>query len=80
MKLSTGNMMSITEVNQNFSKAARLAEAKGEVVIMKNNKPKFCLIDLDTNPQIEMTEDEKLEFVARRILNKHRKAFEELAK
>ena len=30
--------------------------------------------------QIEMTEDEKLEFVAARILREHRAAFEELAK
>ena len=44
------------------------AEKKGRVVIFKNNRPKLLVIDLDTEPQIEMTEDEKLEFVAARIL------------
>jgi antitoxin Phd len=38
------------------------------------------VIDLDTEPQIEMSEEEKLEFVAGRILREHRAAFEELAK
>lgn len=80
MTLNTGSMISITDANQNFSKAARLAEAKGEIVIMKNNKPKFCLIDLENNPIIEMTDDEKIEFVARRILKQHKNAFLELAK
>ena len=35
---------------------------------------------LDTEPQIEMSEDEKFAFVAARILREHRAAFEELAK
>ena len=29
---------------------------------------------------LEMTEDEKLEFIARRILKEHKAAYEELAK
>lgn len=57
-----------------------MAEAQGRVVVFKNNRPKYLLIDLDTEPQIEMTEDEKLDFVAARILREHRAAFEELAK
>ena len=59
---------------------AKLAEKRGHVVVFKNNRPKLLVIDLDTEPQIEMTEDEKLEFVAARILQEHRAAFEELAK
>jgi antitoxin Phd len=69
-----------TEANQNFSKVTRLAEQKGHVVVFKNNRPKLLVIDLDAEPQIDMTEDEKLEFVAARILREHRAAFEELAK
>ena len=45
----------------------------------KSNFSKI-VIDLDTEPQIEMSEDEKFEFVAARILREHRAAFEELAK
>jgi antitoxin Phd len=38
------------------------------------------LIDLENSPIIEMTDDEKIDFVAARILKLYRPAFEELAK
>ena len=80
MTINTNNIVSATEANQNFSKVAKLAEKKGHIVVFKNNRPKLLVIDLDTEPQIEMTEDEKFYFVASRILRDHRAAFEELAK
>ena len=80
MVIDTGSIVSATEANQNFSKIARIAEKKGHVVVFKNNRPKLLVIDLDSEPQIEMTEDEKIDFVAARILREHKSAFEELAK
>ena len=80
MTMDTNAIVTATEANQNFSRVARLAEKYGHVVVMKYNRPKLLVIDLDTEPQIEMSEDEKLEFVAARILREHKAAFEELAK
>ena len=80
MMIDTTAIVTATEANQNFSKVAKTAERKGHVVVFKNNRPKLLVIDLDTEPQIEMTEDEKIQFVAERILREHRAAFEELAK
>ena len=80
MTIDTNAIVTATEANQNFSRVAKLAEKKGRVIVFKNNRPKLLVIDLDTEPQIEMTEDEKLQFVAERILREHRTAFEELAK
>ena len=80
MTIDTNAIVTATEANQNFSKVAKLAEKKGRVVVFKNNRPMLLVIDLDTEPQIEMTEDEKIDFVAARILREHRAAFEELAK
>ena len=80
MTVDSSTIFSETEANQNFSRVAKIAEEKGHVVVFKNNRPKLLVIDLDTEPQIEMTEDEKFEFVAARILREHRAAFEELAK
>ena len=80
MTIDTNSIVTATEANQNLSKVAKLAEKRGQVVVFKNNRPKLLVIDLDTEPQIEMTEDEKLDFVAARILREHRAAFEELAK
>ena len=49
-------------------------------MIFKNNRPKFLLIDMEHSPVLELTDDEKIDIVAARILNRFRPAFEELAK
>ena len=80
MKISTEQIVSITEANQNFSRVARMADKQGTVYIFKNNKPKYKLVDLENSGEIEMTDDEKIDFVATRVLKRYRAAFEELAK
>ncbi len=80
MTIDISAIVTATEANQNFSRVAKLAEKKGHVVVFKNNRPKLLVIDLDTEPQIDMTDDEKIDFVAARILREHKAAFEEMAK
>lgn len=80
MNIDTNTIVSVTEANQNFSRVTRIAEKRGQAVIFKNNRPKYMLIDLENSPMIEMTEDEKIDFVAARILKKYKAAFLELAK
>ena len=80
MTIDTNAIMSVTEANQNFSRVTRLADAKGEVVLFKNNRPKYLLLDMDGSAYFDMTDDEKIDVIAARILKKFRPAFEELAK
>ena len=80
MTIDTNTIVSATEANQNFSRVARIADAHGQAVIFKNNRPKYILVDVDSMPYFEMTDDEKIDVVAARILKEHRAAFEELAK
>ena len=80
MDINSKKIVSISEANQNFSKVARQAEREGEVYIFKNNKPKYKLVDIEQDESIEMSDDEKIDFVAARILRIYRPAFEELAK
>ncbi len=80
MNIHSNNIVSISEANQNFSRIARMVEQRGDLYIFKNNKPKYKLIDLETDTTIQMTDDEKIDFVAARVLREYRKAFEELAK
>ena len=80
MNINTNQIVSISEANQNFSRVARIVDKTGEVIIFKNNKPKYKLIDIDSDTTIEMTDDEKIDFVAARVLEQYRRAFEELAK
>ena len=80
MNITTNKIVSISEANQNFSRVARMTDKHGELYIFKNNKPKYKLIDIENDTDIEMSEDEKIDFVAARILRLYRPAFEELAK
>lgn len=80
MTINTNAIISITEANQNFSKAAKMTDSRGTTYIFKNNKPKYALLDIENNPIIEMTDDEKIDFVAKRILREHKAMFLELAK
>ena len=80
MQINTNTIVSVTEANQNFSKVSRIAERNGQAVIFKNNRPKFLLIDVEQSPLMDLTEDEKIDIAAARILNRFRPAFEKLAK
>ena len=80
MQIDTNTIVSVTEANQNFSRVTRIAEKSGQAVIFKNNRPKFLLIDVEHSPVLELTDDEKIDIVAARILDRFRPAFEELAK
>lgn len=80
MLIDTKKIVTITEANQNFSKAARMTDQAGQVVIFKNNKPKYLLVNLDSEAYLDLSDDEKIDVVAKRILEKYRPAFEALAK
>ena len=80
MIVNTNQMLSVSEANQNFSKATKLADQNGSIILLKNNRPSYMLISLRENPDFELSVDEKIDDVARRVLERHRKAFEELAK
>ena len=78
MKIDTNNIFSISEANQNFSKIAKAVDKNGNVVILKNNKPKYVITSF-ADSESKITEDERLEVIANRILKEHRHAFEVLA-
>lgn len=80
MMINTNAIVSMTEANQNFSRVTRIADANGQAVIFKNNRPKYLLIDMDRSPLLGMTDDEKMDVAAARIMKKYKPAFEELAK
>lgn len=80
MNISTDKIVSISEANRNFSKVARMTEDGNAVFIFKNNKPKYMLIDLESYTEFTLTDEEKIDLVAARVMKKYHEAFEELAK
>ena len=80
MIIDSRKIITVTEANQNFSKATRIADIHGDALVFKNNKPKYKLQNLELEPDLELTDDEKIDIVARRILTRFKPAFLELAK
>lgn len=81
MLINTETIFSMTQANQNFSVVARAVDREGEAVVFKNNKPKYLVVNIDNNERLlDLSEDEKIDIVAKRILKKYLKAFKELAK
>lgn len=80
MMIDTTQIITVTEANQNFSRATRIADEKGVALVFKNNRPKYKLTNLEVEPDLELTDDEKIDVVARRIMKRFKPAFLELAK
>ena len=80
MKIDINNLISITEANQNFSKVARMVDENGAAIILKNNAPRYVLVDYSKLQEEMVADDMMVEEAAMKYLSKHLKAFEELAK
>ena len=80
MTIDTNAMFSITEANQNFSKVARRVDEKGSAVILKNNMPRYLVIDFSkVEKETEASDDDVLS-VSKRFLQRNKEAYEVLAK
>ena len=70
----------MTEANQNFSKVARMVDQAGSAIIIKNNKPRYLIINFEETEEMLMASNEDLKNISERLIKKNRKAYEELAK
>ncbi|MCD7935751.1 MAG: type II toxin-antitoxin system Phd/YefM family antitoxin [Tannerellaceae bacterium] len=80
MNVNTSNLVSITEANQNFSRVARMVDESGAVIILKNNTPRYLLIEFSSAEAEQTANDEDVLFISRRLLAKNHEAYEVLAK
>lgn len=80
MTINTNTMVSITEANQNFSKVARLVDEHGTAVILKNNVPRYLVIDFSQADNDAFASDEDVLSISKRLIKKNKEAYEVLAK
>ena len=78
MMLDTREMISVTEANQNFSRATRIADQRGKAVILKGNRPKYVLLDIEADPRLLLSDDELIGISATRIFKNHRERLRSL--
>ena len=80
MTINTENMVSITDTNKNFSRVARLVDKTGAAIVLKNNVPRYVILDFTQLKNEETATTDEALTSARRLIKKHLPAFKELAK
>jgi len=80
MTINTNTMVSITEANQNFSKVARLVDEHGTAVILKNNVPRYLVIDFSKADEDAVASNEDVLSISKRLIEKNKESYEVLAK
>ena len=80
MTIDTNTMISITEANQNFSKVTKLVDEKGTAVILKNNVPRYLVIDFSKADENANATDEDVISISKRLMTQNKEAYEVLAK
>lgn len=80
MTIDTNTMVSISEANQNFSKVARLVDERGSAVILKNNVPRYIVIDFSKMDEDIVALDEDVLSISKKLMEQNREAYEVLAK
>ena len=68
------------QANQNFSRIAREVDEKGTAVILKNNVPRYLIIDFSQAESAQAAENEDVMEISKRLIQKNRAAYEVLAK
>ncbi|KEJ91399.1 prevent-host-death protein [Synergistes jonesii] len=80
MMVNTDTLISITEANQNFSKVTRMVEQKGAAVILKNNVPRYLVIEFSQAERSAEAADEDVMSISKRLIEQNREAYKVLAK
>ena len=78
--INTDNLVSITEANQNFSRVARMVDENGAAVILKNNVPRYVLMEFSQVEDEQQAKDEDILEISKRLITKNKQAYEVLAK
>ena len=80
MTVNTNSLISITEANQNFSKVARLVDENGSAVILKNNVPRYIIMEFSEVEKMQNASDEDVNDISKRLIAQNLEAYMELAK
>ena len=70
----------MTDANQNFSKVVCLVDEQGTVVILKNNKPRYAVVDFSEYDSFQAYRRSLVDQTADRVIEENLEAFQELAK
>ena len=78
MNINTNNLVSITEANQNFSKVARLVDENGSAIILKNNVPRYLIVEFGQAEKEQFASVEEVMSISKRLIAKNKQAYDML--
>lgn len=80
MKIDTNSVISIAEANQNFSRVTKLVDENGAAIILKNNTPRYIIMEFSEVEDVHYASAEEVALVSQRLIEKNIEAYRELAK
>ncbi len=80
MTVDTNSMISILEANENFSKVTRIVDEHGRAIILKNNVPRYLVIDFSKAEEEKIAVTEDVFSISERLIKQNMEAYEVLAK
>lgn len=83
MIINTNALVPMTDANQNFSKVIRMVDDIGLAIILKNNKPRYVVMDFEEYDQVDIImqmREKRIEDTADMLIGENMEAFKELAK
>ncbi len=80
MTVNTNSLVSITEANRNFSRVARLVDENGSAIILKNNVPRYIVLEFSEVEKLSAADDSNVEDISKRLIAQNLEAYKELAK
>ena len=80
MTIDTDTMISITEANQNFSKVTKVVDEHGTAVILKNNVPRYIVVDFSIVEKEKIAATEDVLSISERLIKQNMEAYKVLAK
>ena len=83
MMINTNVLVPMTDANQNFSKVVRMVDEDGMAVILKNNKPRYIVVDFEEYETIATAmqmRKQNIDSIADAVISENLDALTELAK
>ena len=80
MNINSDAMLSVSEANRNFSLVTKMLDKFGQAVILKNNVPKYVVLDFSSFDNKETIDDDVLIAISEKFMKQNAEAYKELAK
>lgn len=80
MNINSDAMLSVSEANRNFSLVTKMVDKFGQAVILKNNVPRYVVLDFSSFDNKETIDDDVLIAISEKFMKQNAEAYKELAK